>query len=372
MSSSRNSLPPHAQLLATAVADPQSIRNLTADDWDLLVRVAGRAELLGTLCARLQRAGMLESVPDAPLRHLKGGLAFYEHRAQMARYLMTGLAHALRDFDGRVVLLKGAAYVMQELPFSIGRLFDDVDVLADRTRLDDVERLLAGHGWESEKPDAYDQHYYRAWAHELPPMRHARYALQLDVHHTILPVTGRIRPVAARLVADAVDLPGTRWCVLSPEDQVLHACAHLFQDSDCVSRIRELVDIDGLVRQHDGPGFGDRLLERARLHGLERPLWYAMRYAARWLDTPVPAGLQPGLDAVAPSAPVRRVMDSMVAAALFPPHPDARPPGIMPLSHRALTVRSVWLRMPPWLLAYHATMKALPALKGASRTGGAS
>jgi hypothetical protein len=371
MTSPRDLLPAHARLLANAVAVPESVRDLTADDWDLLIRVAGRAELLGTLHSRLARAGMLGFVPDPPRRHLKGALVFYEHRAQMARYLMSGLEHALRDFEGAVVLLKGAAYVMQGLPFSVGRLFDDVDILVSRERLDDVERLLASHGWESEKPDAYDQHYYRAWAHELPPMRHARYVLQLDVHHTILPVTGRIRPVAPRLVTDAVALPGTRWCVLSPEDQLLHACAHLFQDSDCVSRIRELVDIDGLVRQHDGPGFGGRLLERARLHGLARPLWYAMRYAARWLDTPVPAGLQPGLDSVAPLAPVRRVMDAAVAAALFPPHPDARPPAIMPISHRALTIRSVWLRMPPWLLAYHATMKALPALKGGPRTGGA-
>lgn len=366
MTSRAVSLPAHAQMLVRVLADPASIRHLTADEWDILIRVAGRAELTGTLHTRMELAGMLAFVPEAPARHLAGGVAFYTHRAQMARYLLSGLDTALRGFDGKIVLLKGAAYVMQRLPFAVGRLFDDVDILVDRAHLDEVERLLQADDWVSEKPDAYDQHYYREWAHELPPMRHAKYALQLDVHHTILPVTGRIKPVASRLYADAVPLPGTPWYVLSPEDQVLHACAHLFQDSDCVSRIRELVDIDGLVRQHDVPGFGARLLERARLHGLGRPLWYAMRYAARWLGTPVPADLASGIDAFAPPILIRLVMDSMVGAALFPAHPDARPPASVPFAHRALTARSVWLRMPPWLLAYHATMKALPALRRGS------
>jgi len=288
-----------------------------------------------------------------------GAHAFYVHRAQMARYLLRGLAHALDAMPEKLVLLKGAAYVAQGIPFSVGRMFDDVDLMVSRDSLDRVESRLQGAGWLSEKPDAYDQHYYRAWAHELPPMRHPRFLLQLDVHHTILPVTGRLKPDAAKLLEAAVPIPGGPWHALSPADQVLHVAVHLFQDSDCIDRLRELVDFDALLRAHAGPELDDALPKHAAVHGLGRPLWYALRYAQAWLATPVSPALARATDAFAPNAVVRRAMDTLVHRALFPPHPDGRPPRRPPLTHRLLVGRAVWLRMPPGLLIYHATMKAL-------------
>jgi hypothetical protein len=277
----------------------------------------------------------------------------------MARYLLLGLARALGSLPEKLVLLKGAAYVMQGLPFSVGRMFDDVDLMVSRAVLDDVEFRLCEAGWLSEKPDAYDQHYYRAWAHELPPMRHPRFLLQLDVHHTILPVTGRLKPNAAGLLDAAVPIPGGPWYALAPADQVLHVAVHLFQDSDCTDRLRELVDIDALLRAHAGEALDDALPKHASIHGLGRPLWYALRYAQAWLNTPVSPALARAIDEFAPSTIVLRAMDALVHRALFPPHPDSRPPQHTPFSHRVLAGRAVWLRMPPGLLVYHAAMKGL-------------
>ncbi len=277
----------------------------------------------------------------------------------MARYLLLGLTRAFDAMPEKLVLLKGAAYVAQGIPFSVGRMFDDVDLMVSRGVLDDVESRLHEAGWLSEKPDAYDQHYYRAWAHELPPMRHPRFLLQLDVHHTILPVTGRLRPDAAKLMEAAVPIPGGPWCALSPADQVLHVAVHLFQDSDCVDRFRELVDVDALIRAYGGRTLDNALPNHAAIHGLGRPLWYALRYARAWLGTPVSPELALAVDAFAPPVIVQRTMDTLVHRALFPRHPDGRPPRRSPVSHRFLAARAVWLRMPPWLLAYHATMKSL-------------
>lgn len=351
--------PPHLRTLIRLIVEPDAAESLNINDWDLVVRVAGNAELLGTLHGRLAHAGVLGAVPEAPRRHLAGAHAFYLHRAQMARYLLRGLARALDSLPEKRVLLKGAAYVAQGIPFSVGRMFDDVDLMVSRGVLDDVESRLRQAGWLSEKPDAYDQHYYRAWAHELPPMRHPRFLLQLDVHHTILPVTGRLKPDATKLLEAAVPIPGGPWHALSPADQVLHVAVHLFQDSDCIDRLRELVDVDALLRAHAGEVLDHLLPKHAARHGLGRPLWYALRYAHAWLGTPVSPGLASAIDAFAPNAIVQRAMDALVHRALFPPHPDGRPPRRPPLSHRILAGRAVWLRMPPWLLIYHAAMKGL-------------
>jgi len=351
--------PPYLQTLIQLIVEPDSAKSLSSDDWDLVVRVAGVAELLGTVHGRLAHAGVLGAVPEAPRRHLAGAHAFYLHRAQMARYLLRGLARALDAMPEKLVLLKGAAYVAQGIPSSVGRMFDDVDLMVSRGVLDDVESRLHRAGWLSEKPDAYDQHYYRAWAHELPPMRHPRFLLQLDVHHTILPVTGRLKPDAAKLLEAAVPIPGGPWHALSPADQVLHVAVHLFQDSDCVDRLRELVDVDALLRVHAGEALDDALPKHAAIHGLGRPLWYALRYAQAWLGTPVSPALSRAIDEFAPGTIVQRAMDTLVHRALFPPHPDGRPARRPPLSHRILAARAVWLRMPPWLLIYHAAMKGL-------------
>lgn len=351
--------PPHVGTLIRLLVEPGSVAGLHADDWDLVVRVAGAAELLGTLHGRLAQAGVLVEVPEAPRRHLVGAHAFYVHRVQMARYLLRGLARAFQGTAEKLVLLKGAAYVAQASPFSVGRMFDDVDLLVRRGALGDVESRLEQTGWLSEKPDAYDQHYYRAWAHELPPMRHPRYLLQLDVHHTILPVTGRLKPDAGRLLDAAVPIPGGPWHALSPADQILHVAVHLFQDSDCIDRLRELVDVDALLRGHAGPALDDTLPRHAAIHGLGRPLWYALRYAHGWLGTPVSPTLAGAVDAFAPGKMVQRAMDGLMHRSLFPAHPDGRPPRRAPLAHQALAGRALWLRMPPWLLAYHAAMKGL-------------
>jgi len=353
--------PQHLTSLLRALVEPSTVLGLDGDGWDLLVRTAGASELLGTLHGRLDRAGVLGAVPEGPLRHLGGAHSFYLHRAQMARYLLRGLAQALHGFEGKLVLLKGAAYVVQALPFAVGRLFDDVDLLVSRADLDEVEGRLQQAGWLSEKPDAYDQHYYRAWAHELPPMRHPRYLLQLDVHHTILPVTGRLKPDPVRLLDTAVPVAGGCWQALSPADQLLHVAVHLFQDSDCIGRLRELVDFDALLRTHAGPHFDHALAEHAEIHGVGRPLWYAMRYAQAWLDTTVSPALAHAISKFAPNATTCQIMDALVGGALFSTHPDGRPPRHPPFANRLLMGRAVWLRMPPTLLAYHALRKAVRA-----------
>jgi hypothetical protein len=187
--------------------------------------------------------------------------------------------------------------------------------------------LLAA-GWERMKaPDGYDDLYYRRWMHELPPLIHRTRDRMIDVHHNILPLTARPKPDAAALIADSVVLEnGLR--ILSPADIVVHAAAHLFADGDLAGGLRNLWDIDRLLRELGAdPGFWPRLAERARLHQLEGPVALALRLA-----------------------------DRLFAARLLARNGWGQP--VRPALRFAFYLRSHWLRMPPLMLARHLWAKA--------------
>lgn len=360
----RSALGRHVGLLLEILVAPARGASFSLADWDLVVRAARGARLLGVVRARLDRAQLLESVPPPVRAHLDSAWRVAAYRRQMVLREMQAVAKVLQPRGVPLILLKGGAYIAQGLGCADGRLPEDLDLLVPRERLDEAEHALLEAGWTFEKTDPYDQHYYRAWSHELPAMRFPGHAIELDVHHTILPPTGRVRPDARALIEGAVPVPGSPFRALSPADQVLHACAHLFQDSDCAGRLRDLVDIDALIRDHSiAPGFWSALLARASQGGFGRCLWYAMRYCSAWLDTPVPREVTSELERYGPPAMTRAAMDRLVSEALPPRSPEQEPAFPLRLAWFLLLARSMWLRMPPWLLAYHSLAKAVRGVR---------
>jgi HprK-related kinase A len=349
---------PPGDLLLDALRRPSSVIPLQPSEWGRLMGMARHARLLPRLGMVLEEEGLLARLSARVRELVTADRAVGEQHERIVRWEVGRIREALRGIDTKLVLLKGAAYVMAGLPAGRARLVTDVDVMVARSDLRRVEAALLAAGWEHVKLDPYDQRYYREWTHELPPLRHKRRQSVVDVHHTILPVTGRVRPNAAALLERAVPLPGDLW-ILSPADMLLHSAAHLFQDGDVAGGLRDLVDLDSLLR-HFGqsePAFWDELVPRAREHGLERSLYYALRYANAMLETPVPAGVHTEIASAAPPLPIRALMDRLVARALLPGRGD------MDTSSKrgarlALYARSHWLRMPPGRLAAHLVRKA--------------
>jgi hypothetical protein len=141
---------------------------------------------------------------------------------------------------------------------------------------------------------------------------------------------------------------------------VLHAAAHLFHDGEIAGAIRDLVDLDQLLRSFakDGQGeaFWRDLVQEAVALDLTRPAYYALRYAQRWFDTPVPADVAVETAAWAPPAAVRRLMDALVQRTIPEGFRDTSQAAVL-----ALYVRSHWLRMPPLQVVRHLTRKSLRA-----------
>jgi hypothetical protein len=252
------------------------------------------------------------------------------------------------------VLLKGAGYLAAGLPPGRGRHVADIDVLVPFDLVHDVEQALNQHGWRVGELEAYDEHYYRDWMHELPPMTHAERSSVVDVHHAILPRTSRLRPSSERLFARAVRVDSGVH-VLCPSHMVLHAAAHLFHDGEISGAIRDVVDLDSLLRTFGAnPGFWPDLVQEARELDLTRPAYYALRYSRRLLDTPIPPEYLAEASRWAPIAPVRLLMDALVERTL-----TGGASATASATATALYVRSHWLRMPPFMLARHLLTQSL-------------
>ncbi|PSJ43652.1 nucleotidyltransferase domain-containing protein [Allosphingosinicella deserti] len=328
-----------ARLLTRILADPSRIGEVR--DWTALLCAARAESLGGTLAFRLEGSPVPPKVASILLDARRDAAqartqALWE--AEMAR-------RALADTGIPVVLLKGTAYAAAGLPPALGRSIGDLDILVPRTALPRVEEALLGAGWEWVKENAYDDHYYRTWMHELPPLIHRERDRMIDVHHTILPLTARRTPDAQAMIDDSVAL-GDGLRILAPEDMVLHAVAHLFADGDLAGGLRNLWDIDRLLRSFtETPAFWSRLDARARRHDLLAPLQRALRLAARFYRTPVEQALAG-----------RSAGDALYERRLLARDGWGR--ATRRGTRLGFYVRSHWLRMPPMMLAKHLLEKA--------------
>ena len=274
------------------------------------------------------------------------------------RWELVQLSRTLAELSGPVLLLKGAAYAAADLPPAAGRLFADIDLLVPKSQIDAAEAALMLDGWNSGQHDAYDQRYYRKWMHELPPMMHVRRHTVLDLHHNILPETARIRVDPAPMLAAAQILPEfPRFSIPCREDQVLHSTTHLFHEGEWQHGLRDLVDLDAMLRAYaQDPAFLEKLVRRADGLGLGRPLFYGLRQAERLLATPLPHRL---LDRC-PNRPgpfQMAVMDRLFHASFATAHESCCTP-LSSVAAWILYVRSHWLRMPPHLLVPHLIRKS--------------
>ena len=347
-------------LLPRILTHPHAAASLQPAEWDLLLRQARHAGLLGRLDALLDECGLAERIPLQPRQHLEAARVVAQRLSEAVRWEVALIQKALASTGVPIILLKGGAYVMAKLPPARGRLFSDIDILVPRDRINEVEAALMLHGWTSTHHDAYDQRYYRTWMHELPPMQHIHRMTFIDVHHAILPETAATRPDPGKLRAAARPIPGSAGLMtLAPVDMVLHSACHLFHESETEHGLRDLMDIDALLR-HFGTSddFWQELPERAKELELLRPMSYALRYAQRILDTPIPDAVMEKAQAGAPGPVRTAVMDFVFNRMLASPHPSCTDRWTT-LARKALYIRGHWLRMPPGLLARHLFHKAL-------------
>jgi hypothetical protein len=347
-------------LVAIAYCAAADTLNFSESEWDLLVRQARSANMLARLCARFEESQLLDKIPQQVKFHFTSAKIAAQALKRSIRWEVHCICNALENTEIPVALLKGAAYAVGRLSAGIGRQFEDVDILVPKEELDTVERKLMLHGWVTTHIDSYDQRYYRQWMHELPPMRHVDRQSSLDVHHTILPETARLHPNPKKLFARAVLIDNDKpLYILSKSDIVLHSATHLFSDGELQNGLRDLTDLDLLLREFGkNADYWPDLLRRAEEMELSRPLYYALRYTCRQLDTPVPKEVMAQAEAHRPKGIKLPFMDFLFGHGLQPDHPTCRRP-LTGLARWILYIRSHYLRMPLHLLIPHLIRKAV-------------
>lgn len=325
-----------AALLVRVLRDPSRVATLDGDGWTRLFAAARGERLMGTLAHRLDGLAM----PERARLILADARADAATERRQALWEADRAAAALAGTDVPAILLKGTAYVAAGLQAGVGRSIGDLDILVPRAALDLVEARLLAAGWEWVKPDPYDDAYYRRWMHELPPLIHRDRDRMIDVHHTILPLTARPTPDASAMIADARPLEnGMR--VLSPEDMICHAAAHMLADGGLEGGLRNLWDIHCLLEEfaaHDA--FWPALQARAGRHQLASVVHLAGRLAHDLYGTIIPEGWR-----------IRGNSDFLYKARLLSRDGWGREGRW--LLGQAFYVRSHLLRMPPMMLARH-------------------
>jgi hypothetical protein len=355
------------QLLLRALSAPPSMAGFTAADWTGVVAVARKAGLLARLAELARRDGVFERIPEAPAHHLEAARAVAEKHHRDVRWELLQIGRSLADLPGPAVMLKGGCYVASGVSAHLGRMFGDIDIIVPREQLDQAERLLTTGGWTFEKESEYDNQYYRKWTHQLPPMRHPTRESVIDLHHALRP------PIAPGKVDTAglfIDARPTEFGlgIPCPMDMVIHSSTHLFYAMDFRNSLRDLSDIDLLLREF---GTSERwwrdLIERSRRFGLVSPVAMALLHAKRTLATPIPAAiLAEALKAAGRGE--HRLLDRLVSAVL--PPSNVATSWLAAGARAILFARGYFLDMPPSVLATHIVHKLvglLPKHRGPER-----
>lgn len=337
--------------LLSALRDGGSLARLEPAAWEALLDEADRLRLASRIA---WAAGRLTRQPSGCIADRVHGVRLQGAESDRAiRWEFSRIADAVRDTGTTLVAMKGAAYVLLDLPFARGRRVADVDVLVPLADLASVESSLLAAGWVTLPIDPYDDRYYRLWTHELPPMMHARRQIPLDVHHGLVPRTSRIQPDPARVLGRSEPVPGADARVPCPAHLALHAAVHLFHDGEITGALRDLVDIDGLLRHYGNTtSFWKDFCGEAEVLGVQRATFYAVRYARRVLATPIPPDVLAAVERWGPRRTVLVAMDRLVGPALMRGEGAGRS-----FPTAALRARAHWLRMPPGLLARHLAVK---------------
>ena len=198
-----------------------------------------------------------------------------------------------------------------------GRNVADIDVLVPAAAMAAAEAALREHGWA------------------FPPTRPLRRALLpgMDARDPADGARRARRPSSISITRSsrapagctprrngsskhAVEVaPGVR--ALSPAHMILHAAAHLFHDGEIAGAIRDVVDLDGLLRQlrSRNPDSGPISSSEARASRADAPrvLRHALFSTSCWARRSPTEVLKEMLP-WGPGAPITFVMDRLVVA----------------------------------------------------------
>ena len=349
------------KLLLRILSQPESVTVLSINDWDDIIRFARHTHLLGHLFSLMEQHSLWHEVPLKVKDILKGGQVYNSYFRLQARRELRQLGKQLKETDKPVVLLKGAAYIAAELGAYAGRRLSDIDLLVLKSDLSSVEDLLLQGGWQYGEVNDYDQHYYRDWMHEVPPLIHQHRSMEVDLHHNITPPVGRIKLDEKILFNSIIPIDNSPFYILEAKDLFLHSATHLFFNDELRGGLRDVVDMHELsIQFSENKAFWPELVGRSRELGLQMPLYYALTTLHDLLNSPIPQYVMDDILKNKPGFIVDKWMKYLIQRLLAPGNVESME---APIVKWLLFVRSHWIRMPVHILIPHLIRKSWLSFK---------
>ncbi|HEV3086796.1 MAG TPA: nucleotidyltransferase family protein [Candidatus Elarobacter sp.] len=284
-------------------------------DWDLVVTLAGRHNLVSLLSRSLGRF-CADIVPAKILAQLaKDANATAAHNLFATNELQRIMA-ALAAAEIPATAFKGPVLACLAYGNTSLRRFDDLDILIDRSRILDARDAFASLGYRPPPRVAKSRHLMRLRSEYCIPFRGPGASpLLVDLHCEIAPWFFSFPLDTTALLERAVQiaLPGGAVWTLSREDLLLvlcmHGTKHVWPALESVASIAELLRATPELR------WGE-VLSRARRTGSERMLLLGCSLARNLFDAPLPEGVERALRRDVAVAALTAVVESR----LLDPH----------------------------------------------------
>ena len=342
---------PSSPFISKLLEDPRVGIELSPALWEDTVHCLREENLLGTLHHLAKKQGCLPSYNHYAQRHLVSMATYAQRQAQQVFFESRLIKDRLATKKVTPVFLKGAAYTLSKSSNAQGRIYSDIDVLVRKDEIPVATAGLQMLGYVTAKLSDYDDHYYREWAHEIPPLFNLARGTVIDLHHNLIPPVSGRAPAAEELFSQ-LRVHSNGFTTLKPSAMALHSIIHLLVNDDLENAYRDVVDLWLLCSEHDTPSFWSELVGLATTTGFERELSYALQLVSFHFKN-----FEPRTEATSMVNRNNRFLCRYVLSPAISPSLDGSTGIWQRIAKFLAYARGHWLKMPLPILIKHSCAK---------------
>ncbi|MFH1062915.1 MAG: nucleotidyltransferase family protein [Candidatus Omnitrophota bacterium] len=255
--------------------------NLPYFNWHLFLKKVFAEGVDGLLFDNLSKWGLNSKLPEWVLYEIKQNYMRNLGRNLLITTHLENVIQAFEEHQIAVLLLRGADFLNRIYPLG-SRSMSDVDLVIHKEDISKVKNLLESLGYQH--PKGY-------------PYLFDNSALFIDLHADYIcsyklaqnPYSPNIKNTVIWLEAIASKSNSVYVKTLSVYDAVINCCAHLQEHS--FSRLIWFYDIRNLISDCKDNFDWDKLVLKSRQYGLEKPVFYILKYLDANGILPVPQKL---------------------------------------------------------------------------------
>ena len=271
--------------------------NYSHEDWEGILDLAGKHNLIPLLYARLKSLGLSHTIPTAILENMRQAMLTNATRNAIFLHEAKTLLDSLQKANIPVIGLKGVYLLENIYPDISTRTMNDLDLMLKKADIPEALTICQSLGYQ---PTTYfDINDPNLDIKHVPPLKKEP-GPYLELHWTILeedePFTINAKSLWERAVPATI--AGVDALALSPEDLILHLCLHLAYQHQLKLGLRGLYDVAAVLQHFKAQLNGAKMAAIAQEWGANRVLGLTLALAVDLLRGPIPSGIYEQLQQV--------------------------------------------------------------------------